>query len=248
MASELAFSLLFEKEVDGDRASRGRRSCGQALADTVHERRFDEACQALIGKQVPGPISFTSAEEPCRTAVLKAFQKICLLPNSPGGILLRWQDLDLVLTVLQMVANMEPVQLIGFSFVSPSATSSIGKILPIIMPGELADINGHHLIMGLREMFSPCILDNFIAECYDRITSNAISHQGQRPAAGTKDFFWFIIKELDLALQTGVFPRDHSLDILTSAEKGAEEGKYHLARNTWQVGSNRQGRYVLRDP
>jgi hypothetical protein len=40
-----------------------------------------------------------------------------------------------------MVANMEPVQLIGVSFVSPSATSSIGKILPITMPGELTDIN-----------------------------------------------------------------------------------------------------------
>jgi hypothetical protein len=176
MLSELAFSLLFEKEVDGDRASRGRRSYGQALADPEHERRSDEAYQALIVKQVPGPISFTSAEGPCRTAVLKAFHEICLLPNSPGGILLRRQDLDLVLTVLQMVANMEPVQLIGFSFVSPSATSSIGKVLPIIMPGELADINGHHLAMGLREMFSPCILDNFIAEYYDRITSTAIDH------------------------------------------------------------------------
>jgi hypothetical protein len=107
-------------------------------------------------------------------AILKAFQNICLLSNGKNtAILLRRQDLDLVLTVLQMVANMEPVQLIGFSFVSPSATSSIGKILPIIMPGELADINGHHLVMGLREMFSPCILENFIAEYYDRITSNA---------------------------------------------------------------------------
>jgi hypothetical protein len=94
-------------------------------------------CQAFIAKQVPGPISFTSAEEPCRTEILKAFQNICLLSNGRNtGILLRRQDLDLVLTVLQMVANMEPVQLIGFSFVSPSATSSIGKILPITTPGE----------------------------------------------------------------------------------------------------------------
>jgi hypothetical protein len=69
----------------------------------VHERRSDEACQALIGKQVPGPISFTSAEEPCRTAILKAFHKICLLPNSPGGILLRRQDLGLVLTGSMLV-------------------------------------------------------------------------------------------------------------------------------------------------
>jgi hypothetical protein len=68
MLSELAFSLLFEKEVDGDRASRSRRSYDQALADPEHERRFDEAYQALVAKQVPGPISFTSAEEPCRTA------------------------------------------------------------------------------------------------------------------------------------------------------------------------------------
>ena len=29
--------------------------------------------------------------------------------------------------------------------------------------------------MGLRETFSPCILENFIAEYYDRITSNAIA-------------------------------------------------------------------------
>jgi hypothetical protein len=74
----------------------------------------------------------------------------------------------------------------GFpSFVSPSTTSSIGKILPVITPGELTDINGHHLVMGLREMFSPCILDmhNFIAEYYDRITSNAIAKQGTHPTA-----------------------------------------------------------------
>jgi hypothetical protein len=59
----------------------------------------------LVVKQVPGPISFTSAEEPCRTAILKAFQNICLLPNTKYGILLRRQDLGLVLAVLQMVAN-----------------------------------------------------------------------------------------------------------------------------------------------
>jgi hypothetical protein len=124
MLSELP--SLFEEEVVEDRASRGRRSLNQALADRGHGGRFGEAHQALVVKQVPGPISFTSAEGPCRTAILKAFHEICLLPNSPGGILLRRQDLDLVLAVLQMVANMEPVQLIGFSFVSPSsATSSI---------------------------------------------------------------------------------------------------------------------------
>jgi hypothetical protein len=156
------------------------------MADPEHERRSDEVCQAFIAKQVPGPISLTSAEEPCRTAILKAFQNICLLSNGrQHGILLRRQDLDLVLAVLQMVANMEPVQLTGFSFVSPSTTSSIGKILPVITPGELTDINGHHLVMGLREMFSPCILDmhNFIAEYYDRITSNAIAKQGTHPTA-----------------------------------------------------------------
>jgi hypothetical protein len=48
------------------------------MAGPEHERRLDEVCQAFIAKQVPGPISFTSAEEPCRTAILKAFQNICL--------------------------------------------------------------------------------------------------------------------------------------------------------------------------
>jgi hypothetical protein len=85
-----------------------------------------------------------------RTAILKAFQTICRLPNPAGGILRRRQDLGLVLTALQRVANMEPVQLIGFSFVLrqqsaarrlPQRAPDIGNILPVIMPGELADIN-----------------------------------------------------------------------------------------------------------
>jgi hypothetical protein len=102
MASGLAFSLFFEKEVGEERASSGRRSYVQAMADPEHERRFDEVCQAFIAKQVPGPIPFTSAEEPCRTAILKAFQNICLLSNGRHhGILLRRQDLGLVLAVLQ---------------------------------------------------------------------------------------------------------------------------------------------------
>jgi hypothetical protein len=57
--------LAFEDEVDADRAGRG--SLAHALAGPVHERRFDEALQALVVKQVPWPISFTSVAEPRRT-------------------------------------------------------------------------------------------------------------------------------------------------------------------------------------
>jgi hypothetical protein len=42
------------------------------------------------------------------------------------------------------------------------------------------------------------------------------------------------IKIIVTALQYGVFPDDHSLAILTSAERGLEEDKYLLARSTWQ--------------
>jgi hypothetical protein len=55
------------------------------------------------------------------------------------------------------------------------------------------------------------------------------------------------IKKLDIALQTGVFPLDHPLAILSSGERGLEEGKYHLARSTWQEGTNSKERYVLRE-
>ena len=55
------------------------------------------------------------------------------------------------------------------------------------------------------------------------------------------------IKKLDIALQTGVFPLDHPLAILSSGERGLEEGKYHLARSTWQEDTNRNERYVLRE-
>ena len=74
-------SLIFENEVDEDRASaasRGLRTLIEAMADPEYERGLDEVFQAFTVKQVPGPISFTSAEEPCRTAILKAFQNICL--------------------------------------------------------------------------------------------------------------------------------------------------------------------------
>ena len=119
--------------------------------------------------------------------------------------MLRRPDLDLVLTALQRIANMEPAQLIGFSYVSPSATANIGNIRPIITPGELTDENGHHLVMGLREMFSPCIVENFIAEFCDRITAAGIDDQNGSPTEGTTAFV-DAIKELDLALGTGVFP------------------------------------------
>jgi hypothetical protein len=57
----------------------------------------------LIAKQevvLPWPIAFTSAAEPRRTAILKAFQTICCLPNKQYGIMLRRQDPALVLTAL----------------------------------------------------------------------------------------------------------------------------------------------------
>jgi hypothetical protein len=68
-------------------------------------------------------------------------------------------------------------------------------------------------------MFSPCILDNFIAEYYDRITSTAIGHQGQRPTGDTKDFV-AAIKKLDLALQTGDAEPTSLINTTTELGKG----------------------------
>jgi hypothetical protein len=161
---------------------------------------------ALIGMpEVVLPAPLDSVEAPRRTRTTKAFQKICCccLSNKQGGIMLQSQDLGLVLTVLQRVTNMEPVQLIGFSVVSPSATSNIGNIRPIIAPGELADAKGDHLVMGLREMFSPCIIENFIAEYCDRITSAGVDNQKGSPTESTTAFVDAIKGELELDLALG---------------------------------------------
>jgi hypothetical protein len=71
--------------------------------------------------------------------------------------------------------------------------------------------------MGLREMFSPCIPDNFIAEYYDRITSNVIAKQDQPERVRQPVPSLLLLPSRNLTSpckpETGVFPRDHFLDM-----------------------------------
>jgi hypothetical protein len=96
-------------------------------------------------------------------------------------------DFNRVLEVLQkVVAKVQPCQKVAFTFISPDAKNSIGKVEPGIAPGGLTGADENPLPMPMSEYFTPGIIDTVRSEYFDRFTNKRIRGQKGRASSGIR--------------------------------------------------------------